>query len=637
MGKVSSVEEEVKKAFIIVRTGRMSLKQSGEEIMRNLRVTGQTRRKQNYMELMEVCDKIRNVRQVQRSIRAAQDQGEHGEAMVLCVQSFQLVDQLKELQMWQDLRSTVQRLYVETLQKLDGALKAICSDFDPARYSKILEGYMLQGIQGKHLAERVLQCFRDAIYDATMKAVRSLLLAKAAESSAAKAEGSYEELCQNLPQEYLRPCLVKQMESLFDILASHYIMEQWHKECVKQMNEELEERKEVPLHMEGSDPATSSSTNEPEAAQAPAAHPPGESASAPPAAPVAAAPTLLGFLEPVSQVLSSSREEIFGLASHRVIRILTLPGLYQGDDYVQAVEMGYKFLGAGEAFLGSEAPELRALLSDATLRFFDSFHRGNMDLMGVMMQHEVWKEASAKAGMPQSIELDKAIIESPLYTPPYEEGDEHAFEKIVDAGNPFSEVARASKKQAASKWQSVVKKSLLKRITSSSDAQSVPSEEEPLLSPATPAMEGRSDFSMALMDDEYLNRPLQSWTLPGNEPKPSAKESKANQAAAGTTTTSGPPNSSTAFSSSNGKMVTLSSGQALKCIRAYGQLMRPLSSRSSSLFWAMCEVFDSYLLWCFILFSGVTLETLVFKDDILPTRLKNNLMRILLSPNSKYK
>ncbi len=54
-----------------------------------------------------------------------------------------------------ELKASVQRSYVETLQRLDGALTAICTEFDPARYSKVLEGYMLQGIQGKHLAEKV--------------------------------------------------------------------------------------------------------------------------------------------------------------------------------------------------------------------------------------------------------------------------------------------------------------------------------------------------------------------------------------------------------------------------------------------------------------------------------------------------
>jgi hypothetical protein len=54
MSTVATVGDDLKAAFMIVRTSRASLKQSSEEIMRNVRVAGQTRRKQYYMELLQV-------------------------------------------------------------------------------------------------------------------------------------------------------------------------------------------------------------------------------------------------------------------------------------------------------------------------------------------------------------------------------------------------------------------------------------------------------------------------------------------------------------------------------------------------------------------------------------------------------
>ena len=44
------------------------------------------------------------------------------------------------------------------------------------------------------------------------------------------------------------------------------------------------------------------------------------------------------------------------------------------------MEWGQKFLGAGEAFLGEEAVELRAILAETTAKFFDSYHHSNMEL-----------------------------------------------------------------------------------------------------------------------------------------------------------------------------------------------------------------------------------------------------------------
>lgn len=130
-----------------------------------------------------------------------------------------------------ELRSRVQRLYVDALQQVDAALTHLCSDFSPTRYFKvsekhrragvrhggldlplssfpastppcpalhlhcpalpnalaqILEGYMLQGTQGRHLGEKVIQCFRDAVHDSMSKVLRSLLVTKPTQRCAHK-------------------------------------------------------------------------------------------------------------------------------------------------------------------------------------------------------------------------------------------------------------------------------------------------------------------------------------------------------------------------------------------------------------------------------------------------------------------
>ena len=51
------------------------------------------------------------------------------------------------------------------------------------------------------------------------------------------------------------------------------------------------------------------------------------------------------------------------------------------------MEWGQKFLGAGEAFLGEEAVELRAILAETTAKFFDSYHHSNMEVSLNIMVH----------------------------------------------------------------------------------------------------------------------------------------------------------------------------------------------------------------------------------------------------------
>ncbi len=51
----------------------------------------------------------------------------------------------------------------------------------------------------------------------------------------------------------------------------------------------------------------------------------------------------------------------------------------------------------------------------------------------------------------------------------------------------------------------------------------------------------------------------------------------------------------------------------------------------------LAEIFDVFLLYCFSAFGGVGLEDLVWRDDLLGSRLKGALLRILTAEGSKYR
>ena len=76
-----------------------------------------------------------------------------------------------------------------------------------------------------------------------------------------------------------------------------------------------------------------------------------------------------------------------------------------------------------------------------------------------MLQNEHWKNAAKLGPITTTIELDKAIAHSPLYTPRYNDADaEHSFEKWLMQGNPFTHGAIAGKslhKAASKKWKHV--------------------------------------------------------------------------------------------------------------------------------------------------------------------------------------
>jgi len=77
--------------------------------------------------------------------------------------------------------------------------------------------------------------------------------------------------------------------------------------------------------------------------------------------------------------------------------------------------------------------------------------------------------------------------------------------------------------------------------------------------------------------------------------------------------------------------------QVLQWMRDYAGLMVPMPSQQQQLWGGIAELFDNYLLACFVLFSGVTLQSLVWQDDCLPNRLRSALLRITTQSNCKYK
>ena len=62
--------------------------------------------------------------------------------------------------------------------------------------------------------------------------------------------------------------------------------------------------------------------------------------------------------------------------------------------------------------------------------------------------------------------------------------------------------------------------------------------------------------------------------------------------------------------------------------------LRPLPGVADSIFHAITDLFDAYLLATFLMFSGITLEQLVWKEDAITLRLRSTLLRILMADSS---
>ena len=68
--------------------------------------------------------------------RAAQEEGDYAHAFWLCVQSGQAMGALGALRCAQPLAESVNALYEETIDRLESALQACCTDFKPDTLGK---------------------------------------------------------------------------------------------------------------------------------------------------------------------------------------------------------------------------------------------------------------------------------------------------------------------------------------------------------------------------------------------------------------------------------------------------------------------------------------------------------------------
>ncbi|WIA16240.1 hypothetical protein OEZ85_012951 [Tetradesmus obliquus] len=134
---VTHVEDDLKAAHVICKGTRSQLRMAAEDVQRQIKIITTTCKKQAYMEVLEVANKMKKIQDLQQALRKVHEQGDFGEAILLCMDCFQAVDTLGAFTVEPELRLTVQQQYYDTQQRLGTALLNVCSDFTPQGYSKV--------------------------------------------------------------------------------------------------------------------------------------------------------------------------------------------------------------------------------------------------------------------------------------------------------------------------------------------------------------------------------------------------------------------------------------------------------------------------------------------------------------------
>eukprot|EP00879_Flechtneria_rotunda_P021620 GHRR01022787.1.p1 GENE.GHRR01022787.1~~GHRR01022787.1.p1 ORF type:complete len:702 (+),score=314.72 GHRR01022787.1:254-2107(+) len=286
----------------------------------------------------------------------------------------------------------------------------------------------------------------------------------------------------------------------------------------------------------------------------------------------------VSLLEGVSSGLAQSRAAVLDVAGARVKELLTAAGgKTKGDGFPKVVEGCLQFISVGEAFAGQ-----RLNLSEALLSVLDSkvnsYHKSNMDALKYALAMEGWQPISSSAHV----------------------------------GNSSISVAAGAGGSTSS----------MKQLLTSSPYQLPTYGETGSIKEFSGWLRAGNPFTAQKQQRRQTRAVGGNTALPANTGQ-AVHSQQTDQAAVS------PANSS--------RVATKSSLLILQWLSSYAALMTPFPAKKWVLWASAADLFDNFLLACFILFSGITLETLVWQEDSLPHRLRSALLRITTTPGCKYK
>ncbi|CAD7701080.1 unnamed protein product [Ostreobium quekettii] len=559
LGTIAEVEGDLQQAHVVSVNARINLKFAQEEVRTSLRIAERTQQKKMYEDVLEVLMKLQWISHMKADLQGAQEQGEYMEAFMLCAECFDALESMGDVQFAVQLKAGIHGMYMETVDRLDSSLRAVCNDFEDMEYQKILGGFMFLGTSVQEICDKILHCYQELVNGHATKVVRSVLATTPSLANAAVTtdwDVPFAEVAKSVPFHLLRPCLSKLLEILFGVLQSYHRMDVWHESVLREGGlSGIQNGVQKQAFAEPPEEAPTDSSEVPSNSIG-QEFPEGSSRDL-----EAMEEAQREALAVVHATLGQSSKLVWESCARRVRDLLNGPSAFEGEHFLQVMELCQRFSAVGEAFIGSESETLRSTITEHCGRFFDSYHRASMEALGQLLRSEQFVDISGPGDEGGRVSLAGSA--------PHEAKVAADFDMLVERGNPF--------RLGGPVWE---------------DGQEEPAE----------LWEDKID------EDGGGERMGQSSSEPG---QPSG-------------------------SSSQG-CLTNSARKILKWMSNYVTLMRPLRFRAGDVFGGMCDLFDAYLLEVFLFAGGMSLEELVWEQELTTTRLQSTLLRILTREGSRHR
>ncbi|KAL0903290.1 hypothetical protein M5K25_027659 [Dendrobium thyrsiflorum] len=433
MQLVMELQQDLKVANVICMNGRRHIASSMHKFSRELVVHSHSKKKQALLDMLPILAELHRALNMQLELEGLVKEGNFFQAFALLPEYLQLLDGYLELSAIKEMSSGIEVWFERTLQKLDALLLGVCRTFREESYATVIDAYVLVGdITG--LAEKIQSFFMQEVLSETYSLLKDIVIEDPGNESE-KNRFTYSDLCERIPESKFRHCLLKTLDSLFNLMCSYYTIMNFKpkRQYIDYPTSNTGSKKfstsrsskgvEIDVDPRG---LSDASGLVPREIGSPSADCGTQCSSVDDTTEYLGSTVSNSFMSSldacdsststsscnspfyhlrkdatsfVAQTLHKRRESLWQLATSRANVLLSSHVVYSTStfQFLQNYEDLNVFILAGEAFCGSQATEFRNRLKSISENYVAAFHRQNVHALKMVLERENWMKLSAES------------------------------------------------------------------------------------------------------------------------------------------------------------------------------------------------------------------------------------------------
>ncbi|KAG2550761.1 hypothetical protein PVAP13_9KG321000 [Panicum virgatum] len=220
MQLVMELEQDLKVANVICMNGRRHITSSKNEVSRDLVVNVKSKKKQALLDVLPILTELRHALDMQMELETFVDKENYFQAFQLVPEYLQILENYSGLSAVQEMGRWIEAWLARTIQKVDTHLLGVCQIFNEESYLTAVDAYALMGdVSG--MAEKMQSFFLQEVLSRTHCVLKEMLEEEVGNNTQ-RNRFTYSDLCVQVPEPKLRPCLLRTLETLFSLMCSYY-------------------------------------------------------------------------------------------------------------------------------------------------------------------------------------------------------------------------------------------------------------------------------------------------------------------------------------------------------------------------------------------------------------------------------